>query len=246
MPFDAAPQTVASTNNCTLCPVQNCLARRSENGEGGWSEALAPRVALMPGAALFNAGDRQLSIYTVRGGCIKTYSVDADGNERVRGFFLPGDVIGLDGLGYGVHASYATAVVPSQICVMPMARLRSLMLSNPALAVTVQQQTSRDLGLALALSGSFSAEQRVAAFLLHLRSRLGAEQLVRLPMGQQDIGSYLRLAPESVCRTMKTFERSGMLSIDNRAVKLLDERRLSALAAPVGIPKAGARQSVAV
>ncbi|MDR3419555.1 MAG: helix-turn-helix domain-containing protein [Nevskia sp.] len=236
MPFDATPNTRAHTD-CLLCPVTSCMARRNGGDHAqAWSEVLAPRTAVMPGASpLFNTGDRQQAVYTVRGGCIKTYTVDADGNERIRGFFLPGDLIGLDGLGCGVHLSNAAAVTASQVCVAPVGGLRTLMQSQPALAQRVLEQTSRELAHALAMSGDFSAEQRLAAFLLNMRDRLGAGGTLRLPMGQRDIGSYLRLATETVCRTLKSFERRGWLSLGDRSIRLLNEPKLGELAEAVGI-----------
>lgn len=236
MPFDAAP-TSRLVTDCLLCPVRNCMARRGGGDQAkAWADVLAPRTAVMPGAApLFSTGDRQHSIYSVRGGCLKTYTVDADGNERIRGFFLPGDIVGLDSLGSGIHQSNAAAVTPAQVCVAPLPALRRLVSQQPQLAQRLLEQTSHDLALALTLSGAFSAEQRVAAFLLHMRRRLNAGAELRLPMGQREIGSYLRLATETVCRTLKSFERRGWLSLGPHAIRLLNEYNLAELAATVGI-----------
>ncbi|MDE0855432.1 MAG: helix-turn-helix domain-containing protein [Nevskia sp.] len=213
------------------------MARRGgEEQAAAWNEALGPRAAVMPGTgALFNAGERQHSIYTVRGGCLKTYTVDADGNERIRGFFLPGDVIGLDSLGSSVHLASAAAISPSQVCVTPLSALRRAAVQQPLLAQRLLEQTSRDLALALTLSGAFNAEQRIAAFLLHMRSRMGTGNVLRLPMGQREIGNYLRLATETVCRTLKGFERRGWLSQGAHTIRLLNDQGLGELATAVGI-----------
>lgn len=240
MPFDAAPSTVHT--DCLICPVQSCLARRGGSElTADWSNALAPRMAVMPGDGdLYHSGERLRSLYTVRGGCIKTYSVDSEGNERIRGFYLPGDVVGLDALGDGLCLSAATAVIPSQVCVAPLASLKSLMLRQPLLALRIMEQTSRELALALALSGDYNAEQRVAAFLLHLRDRIGAGGVLRLPMSQRDIGNYLRLATETVCRTLKNLQRRGCLALGDRSIRFIDEAALRQLAEPVGIVPASA------
>lgn len=225
--------------DCVLCPVQRCLGRTG-NGEEveAWQEALLPRRAVMPGgAALFNTGDKQCNVYSVRGGCLKAYTVDADGNERIRGFYFPGDLVGLDALGGGYHLSTAVAVVPSQVCAAPLEQLKRLMGRQPQLAQRVVEQTSRELALALALSGDFSAEQRLAAFLLHMRERLGGETL-HLPMSQRDIGDYLRLATETVCRTLKGFERRGWLTVSARQIRLRDAGALRRLAQAVVLPNA--------
>lgn len=243
MPFDIAPAQIST--DCLLCPVQGCLGRRGGEAQAlAWGEMLAPRVAAMPGAgALYRTGDQLKSLYSVRGGCIKTFTLDAEGNERIRGFYLPGDLIGLDALGSGVCPSTAAAVVPSQVCVAPLVDLRQLMLRVPEMAQRMMDQTSRELALALAVSGDYSAEQRVAAFLMHMRERMGDPEILRLPMAQRDIGNYLRLATETVCRTLKGLERKGWIKLGERAVRIVVEQQLRAAAEPVGIPSTELRRA---
>lgn len=235
MPVDhnnARPRT-----DCLVCPVTSCLARTEHVESTAWADALGPRQAVMPGAApLFRLGERQLALYSVRGGCIKTATVDAEGNERIRGFFLPGEIIGLDALGAERHLSTATAVIPSQVCVAPMADMHRLLAGDPTLAQQLLERTSQQLALALALSGDFTAEQRLAAFLLHIERRLPHSQgRMRLPMPQRDIGSYLRLATETVCRTLKSFGQKGWISTEDRALRIVQRERLEALAEPLGL-----------
>ncbi len=237
MTLEAAAPTLKT--DCLLCPVRSCLVHR-DGGElaQAWSEMLAPRQALMPGdGALQRAGDRLDALYLVRGGCVKTYTVDAAGNERIRGFYFPGDIIGLDALGGGVCLSTAVAVVPSQVCVAPITDLHGLMGRMPIVAMRIMQQTSSELAMSLSIAGEYTAEQRLAAFLLHLRSRigLGISGALRLPMAQRDVGNYLRLANETVCRNLKRFEQKGWIEITDRGLKLIDESSLREAAAPVGL-----------
>lgn len=224
--------------DCLVCPVQNCLGRcPSDDGAAAWSALLATPVPVMPGAApLVSAGNPLQSLYSVRAGCIKTYTVDAEGQERVRGFYLPGDLIGLDAIGSGILQSSAAAVEPSQVCVAPIEELRQVLHTHPRLARHLVDQTSRELAMALALSGDFSAEQRMAAFLLQMEQRLHARDgLLRLSIPQRDIGNYLRLANETVCRTLKRFAQRGWLRSETRGLRLTDRCALQDVAEPVGL-----------
>lgn len=237
MPYDASPARPTATQDCLLCPVTNCLARGHDAATAAWSALLGPRATLMPGAPpLLSAGDRLQSVYSVRAGCIKTYTIDAEGNERIRGFHLPGDLIGLDALDGGYSRSTAAAVVPSQVCVAPLADLRRLIAAEPSIAQRMLEATSRELAIALAIGGGFTAEQRLAAFLLHMEQRLGARGgLLHLPMPQRDIGNYLRLATETVCRTLKHFAELGWISHKGRSLSLNGHHGLQELAEPIGI-----------
>jgi CRP/FNR family transcriptional regulator len=241
MAFDAAPvaSPVASLkSHCAFCPVRACIGRECGSADGtAWSSIAGAPLALMPGrAALYEAGQGLRALYSVRGGCIKAYTLDSQGNERIRGFYLPGDLVGLDGLGGARTLACAAAVVPSQVCAAPLAGFQSLLLREPALMQRLTEQTSRELALALALSGDFSAEQRMAAFLLHMEERLDPRGgVLRLPMTRRDMGSYLRLATETVCRTLKRFERQGWLRCEDKGIRLLARQRLYEAGAPVGI-----------
>ena len=238
MAFDSAPQTKIHSD-CMVCPVRSCLGRQG-SGEmtSDWSDVLAPRQSVMPGATtLMRAGEPMRNLYSVRGGCLKAFTIDADGNERIRGFYLPGDLIGLDALAGGVSLANVAAVVPSQICVAPIAALKQLMLRRPALIQRAMEQASRELALALAFGGNYSAEERVAAFLLLMRKRLGSGAVLHLPMAQRDIGNYLRMANETVCRTLKSFERRGWLRQESAGIRLLNETAVQRIAEPVGIER---------
>jgi CRP/FNR family transcriptional regulator, anaerobic regulatory protein len=242
MPFDrlatpAANDVVRAA--CALCPAgPRCLtADLPEADMQRWAGALIPHLPLaQSGKSLYAAGANADAVYVVRAGCIKTYTVDEAGNERVRGFFFPGDIIGLDAIGIGHHTANAVTVVPSQVCRVSKGQLQALTLSAPTLARNLLERVSRDLRLALALGGDYSADQRVAAFLLHMQERLGDDAgTLRLPMSRRDIANYLRLATETVCRVLTRFEQKGWVTSADKRISLHDPAALWLLAEPVGI-----------
>jgi CRP/FNR family transcriptional regulator len=92
---------------------------------------------------------------------------------------------------------------------------------------------SKELALSHSLAGDFSAEERVAGFLLSLSSRMKArgysESFLTLAMSRRDIANYLRLATETVSRVFSRFEQDGLVSVDRREVTLRDPERLGKL-----------------
>lgn len=224
---------------CALCPVGGrCLTDDLPPAEmQRWAGALIPHLPLaQPGKPLYAAGAPADYVYVVRAGCIKTCTVDEAGNERVRGFYLPGDVIGLEAIGIGHYPDHAIAVIGSQVCRIAKSQLQALLAPAPALNQRLIERLTGELRLALALSGDFTADQRLAAFLLHLQDRLGGDgRGLRLPMGRRDIANYLRLATETVCRVLGRFEDRGWLASDDKRLSLLEPAALWNLAEPVGI-----------
>lgn len=240
MPFDALSpnQTLAARSGCALCPAgRACLANGlSREDAARWDGAQLQRLSLpVAGKSLFRAGDAADAIYVVRAGCIKSSVVDEDGNERVRGFFFPGDVIGFESLGADRHPSGAQAVVASQVCRIPRSQLQAIMAASPVLAQRIVERITADLRLSLAIAGDYSADQRLAAFLVQMHERLAHGGVLKLPMTRRDIGNYLRLATETVCRVLARFEAKGWVAACDKTLTVHKPSALSELASPFGV-----------
>ena len=241
MPFDSQPsrhvpaEAHASALRCAICPAGSaCVIQGAASAEvERWNAAVEATLSLAsPGKTLVEAGAPANALYTVRAGCLKSFTVDADGTERVRGFYLPGDIIGLDALGGATFPATIVAVTPSQVCRISAAQVRRLMAESPFLARRLLDRTSAELAHALTMAGDYTAEQRIAAFLLSMRQRLGTSGDLRLPMTRRDIANYLRLATETVCRVMGRLESQGRISSTSRTVKVVDARALRQIAFP--------------
>ena len=93
---------------------------------------------------------------------------------------------------------------------------------------------SADIGKASLLSGDYSADERLAAFLLGIADRFAARgyssRVFRLAMSRTDIANYLRLAPETVSRVLRRLQRERLIRVAGREVELLDRAALAALA----------------
>ncbi len=189
------------------------------------------------GEHVFRKGERFVAIAAVRAGTVKTYVVDSEGRERVLGFHLPGEVIGLDAIDSDLYPCNAVTLDTVALCRFSFPRMAELAARLPGLQQHLFRLLSRDIGAALRLGGDWSADQRMAAFLVGLSQRLASRgfspRRFQLTMARTDIGNYLRLAPETVSRVLKRFQDDGLIAIDRREVDLSDIDRLGALAAPI-------------
>lgn len=234
MAFDAAPQHRLAPD-CAACPVAHCPARCAETASG-WRGMVSLLPSQQPGCAeLVRAGEPLAALFTVRAGCIKSYTLDAQGNEHIRAFHFPGDLVGLEALGLSRAPSSSAPVTPSQVCAVPVAEVQRRLGSDAALGAHLLAKTRDALGQATALAGEYSADQRVAAFLLHVHARIGSGPILRLPMTRREMGSYLRLATETVCRVLTRFEQKGWLVSAEKRITLFDQAALRQLAEPVGM-----------
>ncbi len=236
---DARPKPVIDLHQvktrCATCSLSELCLPLGLNREdvGKLERLIEPRATLHADDHLFRVGDPFRAIYAVRSGYLKTYLVDDGGREQVLGFHLPGELIGLDAIYPERHQCNAVALDTASVCDLPFHSIESLAGSIPSLQRSMFRLMSKELGESHALAGDLSAEERLAAFLSSLASRLKArgysETRLTLAMPRRDIANFLALATETVSRVFTRFEKDGLIHVDRREVTLLDVDRLHAL-----------------
>jgi CRP/FNR family transcriptional regulator len=217
--------------SCLQCSLSNlCIPIAVNEEDIDHLEALIKQgKTLDRGDHIFKEHSTFGSLFAVRSGAIKTYSVTEDGEEQVTGFYLPGEIIGLDSTNTEAYSCSAKALERSSVCEIPFTQLEDLATKIPTLQhhffslMSKEIQGSRQLTMLLSKN---TAEERIASLLLSLSSRLKLRKLsgvsFRLPMPRNDIGNYLGLAVETVSRVFTRFQKSGLISVQGREVVLED------------------------
>ena len=238
-----SPQTLADDGDslrfCSTCAFsQACMDEGMDKGALMDLHVLVEHIGpFHAGDHLFREGEPFEAIAAVRAGTVKTYVVDRDGHEHVLGFHLPGEVIGLNAIDGETYPCNAVALDTVMLCRFSFPKIAVLATRLPGLQRQLFRLLSRDIGRAALLAGDWSADQRMAAFLVGLSRRLATRGFsatrFQLTMARTDIANYLRLAPETVSRVLRRFQEEGRLVVDRRELELLDTAALEALAAPV-------------
>jgi CRP/FNR family transcriptional regulator len=224
---------------CSTCAFSEaCLSQGMDKSALMDLHVLVEHVGpLRPGDHVFREGDPFGAIAAVRAGTVKTYVIDREGREHVLGFHLPGEVIGLNAIDTDRYPCNAVAIDTVMLCRFSFPQIELLATRVPGLQRHLFRLLSRDIGRAALLSGDFTADQRMAAFLIGLSRRLAARGFsatrFQLTMARTDIANYLHLAPETVSRVLKRFQTDGLVAVDRRDLHLLRLPDLEDLAAPV-------------
>lgn len=224
---------------CSTCAFsQACLSEGMDKGALKDLHVLVEHIGpFHAGDHIFREGDPFEAIAAVRAGTVKTSVVDRDGREHVLGFHFPGEVIGLNAIDGDQYPCNAVALDTVMLCRFSFPRIAVLAARMPGIQKQLFRLLSRDIGRAALLAGDWSADQRMAAFLIGLSRRLSERGFsatrFQLTMARTDIANFLRLAPETVSRVLRRFEGDGLLRVDRRDMELLDPDALMALAAPV-------------
>lgn len=186
---------------------------------------------------LFRIGEPFRAIYAIRSGSVKTYVLTDDGRIQITGFHIAGEVIGLNGLIAKRYSCEARALETTSLCEVPFEHFEALGEENPSLQyqmlriMSAEIQHNQELMLLL---GKKTTEERLATFLLSLSRRFEARHYsptqFNLSMSRSDIGNYLGMAEETVCRVFARFQEDGLLTSERRQLQLHDIDRLKSIA----------------
>lgn len=187
------------------------------------------------GEALFNSGGEFGSLYSIRSGFFKTIAIDREGREQVTGFYMAGELLGLDGIGAGAYDVTAIALEDSEVCAMPFGMLEGFAREMPDFQRHLHSMLAREIvanhGIMMLL-GSMTAEQRVAAFLMNLSKRFERRGYspteFHLRMSREEIGTYLGIKLETVSRVLSHMQHEGMLEVQGKYLRIASPERLLA------------------
>src|SRR5699024_5920738 len=106
--------------HCSQCMLSHlCIPQGLDTKETAKLDNLIKeRLRVPKGRFLYQAKDSVKAVYSVRSGSFKTQLESKNGHLQITGFFLPGEIIGLDGLADESHLSHAIALEDSEVCVM--------------------------------------------------------------------------------------------------------------------------------
>ncbi len=232
---------------CEECGLLRlCLPAGLEEGDIQKLDSIVQRKReFEAGDYLFRSGSPLRAIYALRSGSAKAIVGDDSGAEQVIGFYLPGELLGLEAIEQGCHRIDAVALERVSVCAIPFERLEELSGRIPGLQRQLLHIMSREIHTEQNLIrqlGTRQAAGRVACFLLDFSQRLQRRNLdgeeFLLQMSRQELASYLGLAVETVSRTLGNLQDSGLIRVIGRRVRLLDTERLCQLA---GVEAAGRR-----
>lgn len=181
------------------------------------------------GQYIYAAGQPFNALYLMQSGFIKTVHSDEFGHEHVLSFPMRGDLVGFDGMYTRQHGADAIALSDCILVLLPFRMLVTLCHQRPelenALHGAMALELAREQSL-VGMVGTFSAEARVARFLLMLAERYAqmgySRQLFNLRMTRGDIGSYLGLTVETVSRSIHALGEIGLITVDQRTIGITD------------------------
>lgn len=224
--MNAAPVGHTACSTCRLRDL--CLPIGLGQDEIGKLDSLINRrQRVRSGQHIYRANQPFHFLYAIRTGFFKSYTVGLDGLERIHGFQMGGEILGLDAINTEHHMSNAVALEDGDVCEIPFSALEDLIRAVPVLQRQFHKIMSHEIMKdqdVMKLLGSMTAEQRLAVLLVNLSARFAAlghsPTEIHLKMSREEIGNYLGLKLETVSRTFSKLQNDRLLEIDRRNLRI--------------------------
>jgi CRP/FNR family transcriptional regulator len=127
-------------HKCHICdPRGGCLGMQLLDNPGISDHLKQAKHIYRKGEHLFREGDMADAFFVVRSGSIKSYLLTEDGEEQVLGFYLPGDILGLDNTEEQIRLSSSITLETTSICRFPHAYLSDKARGANLLRITAEQ-----------------------------------------------------------------------------------------------------------
>ncbi len=192
-------------------------------------QLMGAMMAYPRNSEIFGENEPADYLYKVVSGSVRTYKILSDGRRQVGGFYLPGDIFGLEFA--DEHTLSAEAISDARILVVKRSALNALAGRDASVAQQLFALTGRELRrvqdrILLLIQ---SAQERVAGFLLEMAERAAQNNIIDLPMSRQDIADYLGLTIETVSRTLTALETTAAIEVStSRRIVLRNRAALTA------------------
>lgn len=209
-----AAQAKSSHAGCvSLVPIFNHLDQESMNKIA----SKANTKQLKRGEYLYQAMDKDDSIYIVHRGQVRIFRLAESGKEQLIRVLNPGDFTGESTIFSEdtYHDHFAEATKKTSICAIHRENLQELLDDYPEISMKILQSMSDRLQQSEKQTASVAIEQVTNRIIYYLEDlaepHMEDEVTVKLPMTRKDIASYLGTTPETLSRKFKELEEEDLI-----------------------------------
>lgn len=180
--------------------------------------------SLRKGQFLYVEEDPGTHVFPVIEGFLKEEIDLADGRSQGIRILRPGDVAGLEALGFPNYRATIQAITPARVCFVPLAEYRATLGRKPEQGVALSCLLTRHVGSlrqSVLRLGAMSADERIRSVLSELIPSASVGSWVRLPVSRKELAEIAGLSLGTVSRQVHRMAREGQLEVHGRRVRLL-------------------------
>lgn len=193
---------------------------------------------LHPPDVLYNFGDEAHTLYVIISGGLRLIEHTDEGKDVGLKIYGPGDLFGLLSISRDfVHPSRVEAILTSEVLCLHRTTAREIMLLHSDFALRVVDLLVEHIHVAhsrLRTMATERVDRRLARALLKYCEKFGKEDahciLIDVPLAQQDLANFIGTTTESVNRTLKQWDKDGIVELSRLQIKILNRPALANIA----------------
>ena len=178
------------------------------------------------GQVIYKTGQPFTHLYTVHSGMFKSIYINGKGEERIVEIFIPGQVMGFDGIRDGRYKTTVKAINSGSYCVIPYQQLNELAFKHKSIQNRLFKMMSEKI-LQFEISHSeFNARQKLVHFIKDVSelyySRGFSPKQFPFPVSQRDLANHLGLAEETLSRTFAKLKKEEVLMLKDHQITIFN------------------------
>lgn len=182
---------------------------------------------------VFFEGSRPTGIYCIYSGKIKVYKIQGDGKTQIVRLAKQGDVLGYRSLLSGEpYTSFASVIEDATICYIPKEVFYNLIKKDTNFSLKVMDLFAHELLHAEDKLTSLALKpvrERTAEALLMLKEFFGLREdniTLDVNLTREELASIVGTATETVVRILSDFREDKIISLENKAIQILEPAKL--------------------
>jgi CRP/FNR family transcriptional regulator len=200
-------------------------------------DAEKKKITLRKDQVLFHEGTTPLGLYCIEEGKIKLNMIGSDGREQIVKLMKSGEIVGYRALMSGdYYSATATAIEETTVCLIPKQIIDKMILNSDKFLKELIRKLSTDLAQAQQTVTSIahkSLKQRVAEAIIQLKEIYGFEndgQTIAVVLSREEIAGVVGTATESIIRQLSDLKREGLIELEGKRIRIMNEARLQVTA----------------
>jgi len=184
------------------------------------------------GDILFSEGNVINGVYCIKEGICKLSRLSANGKEQIVRFIKGGDMLGYRSvLSEEPVTLTVTALKDLKACYIPKKEIFEAMKANPKFSMDMMKTVCHDLkdaNMAITNMAQKSVKERLADTLLFLKDTFGYDNdgYLNIILTREEYSSVIGTATESAIRLLSGFKKEGLIALEGKKVKILNETEL--------------------
>jgi CRP-like cAMP-binding protein len=192
--------------------------------------------SIKKGELIFEEGEVTNGIYCVKDGVCKLSKLSSNGKDQIVKLVKPGELLGQRSMISDEPANLsAVALEDMEVCFIPKTEILQFFNQNNNFSMSVMKTICGDLKDAddhMVSLAQKSVKERLAATLIYLEETFGnnADGTLRLQLSREELAGMIGTATESCIRLLSELNKSNLIELIGKRIKITDKNKLSRLA----------------